>query len=269
MTVRICVIGNSHCAALAQAWKDVSPQIAQRFSLTFFASRISHLAHLRPDGWHLRPGTQRLATKFRVSSGGLETVEVDAYDAFVLVGCGLGVDLEQIAAQGTPVSLLRYGRTKVVVSEACFDAAVACYMRSRALFDVLKSLRSVSHKPALIVAAPYLSERVLDIEPFASMAQYRDSAFLATLVARCRRSADAAAAEHGCEVVWQDPVTVAAPGFTRLDYGMDRPREQDEDEGGLADIRHCNPKYGALALTRILARLAALLATSTVHADAL
>ncbi len=86
--MRICVLGNSHVACLKQGWDHVGARYPD-LKVTFFASRQEGLKALRRDGDSLTPGNAALAKDLAFTSGGLDRVELAAYDVFLVHALGL------------------------------------------------------------------------------------------------------------------------------------------------------------------------------------
>jgi hypothetical protein len=200
------------------------------------------------------------AQKLAYTSGGKDRIDVDAYDAFVLVGSGFGVDVPKFLELGGTVDFLSWGPVSPLLSRACFSAAIEAVLDGSLLINLLRMIRAISQTPPILIAcAPYLSERVLDDAPLSEDARLRDPKFLEPLVATGRAAAERVAARHGSEIVWQDEATVAMPGFTKLEYGLNPARFAMKGfKPPEFDSRHGNEDYGILMLNRILARLDAI-----------
>jgi hypothetical protein len=256
MAFSICFIGNSHVAAIKQAWTNRAPRLSDGCSLTFFSAQNRLMTHLEREGRALVPQTDALAEKLRYTSDGIERIEVDDYDIFVLTGSGFGVDLERILELGGTFSYLPWGPVEPLMSQNCFDSVIAAALRDSLLIGLLGKIRAIAHKPVLIVAAPYLSERVLAGEKLSGNARFHDPQFLGPLVARCRASAESVAAESGCEIVWQNEETVAMPGFTKAEFGLNPVRfAMHGQRSPPVDRMHGNEDYGFLVLMAVLRRL--------------
>ena len=257
----VCFIGNSHIAALKLAWTNRAPKVASGFSATFFSAQNRLMGHIEVKGRALVPGRGDLADKLAYTSGGVKSIEVDKYDAFVLVGSGFGVDmLKLVEIGGTPAHLRWKKDIEPLMSQACYDEIFAQILRDSQLVTVLRMIRSIAPAPALIAAAPYLSECVLEEEPLDTDRRFHEPEFLTPIVARCKQVAGKVAAELGCEVVWQDDATVAErAGYTKLDYGIGAARfSMHGGKSPVSDRRHGNEEYGALLLGHVLKKLDAM-----------
>jgi len=84
---RLCLMGNSHLAALKLGWdrlRDAHPDVA----VTFFGSRGAGVCKgMRLEGGALVPSAQDLVN-FRWTSGGLKEIRLEDFDCFALVALG-------------------------------------------------------------------------------------------------------------------------------------------------------------------------------------
>ena len=106
--MKICVIGNSHVAAIKRAWDEVSCDHPSH-ELYFFASPGSHLQQLELVGSDLVPKAKGLAENFAFTSGDKTKIELDIFDIFLI--CGL--DFE--------IPLLDMRLSRAVLDQTCQD----------------------------------------------------------------------------------------------------------------------------------------------------
>jgi len=88
--MHICVIGNSHIAALKLGWDEISKNFPH-IDLRFFGAPSNALKDLTVSGSRLLPGNEKLAKMLQVTSGGDPVVEVGDYDAFLFYGLGFTI----------------------------------------------------------------------------------------------------------------------------------------------------------------------------------
>lgn len=89
MTLRGCVLGNSHLSAVRSAAADPA-HIPAGVAIDFIGSAQSGLADVALDGQHLiatSASTQKDFQRF----GGVEAIDLTRYDFFMLVGLGLNL----------------------------------------------------------------------------------------------------------------------------------------------------------------------------------
>ncbi len=255
----ICIIGNSHIAALKQAWTNRKPPVARDSAVTFFAAGTHLLPHLKVEGRVLVSRNADLAEKLIYTSGGLDRIAVDRYDIFVLVGMGFGIDIPRLCSQVGMAEHLKWGPIEQVLSRAAFDSMMEASFENSASIALLDKIRSISAAPTFIYAAPYRSEKVLEETEYCGQPRLRDPVYLESVVTRCQDIAGRVAACHGVDVLWQNPSTVSVPGFMKIAFGM-QPLRFTMKGFGLPeyDGKHGNEEYGFIALMDILHRVNAL-----------
>jgi hypothetical protein len=89
MTLRGCVLGNSHLAALRFAAADCA-DLPSGVALDFIGSAQNGLADVALDGQKLRATSAATEADFQ-RFGNVSAVDLAAYDFFVLVGLGLNI----------------------------------------------------------------------------------------------------------------------------------------------------------------------------------
>ena len=89
MTLRGCILANSHLAALRFAAARPGA-IPTGFHLDFIGSGQAGLANTRVDGSKLRPTTPETAADFE-RFGGVCDIDLAGYEFFVLGGLGLTI----------------------------------------------------------------------------------------------------------------------------------------------------------------------------------
>jgi hypothetical protein len=251
----LCIIGNSHVAAIKQAWTNRAPAVASDFSLTFFSAQNKYMARLKLEGRVLVPDSEFLERKLSFTSDGISRIEVDSYDVFVFIGSGFCVDVEKICDDGSTIAGLKFG-LKNLVSRACFAAVVEARLRETLLVELVEKVSALSKAPVLLATAPYLSENALGDDTLRDDPRFRDHEFLTEIVAIGRAAAQRVAAQLGAEIIWQDDSTVGIPGFTKAEFGLNPVRfAMRGGKSPVTDRRHGNEDYGFLVLMKILRRL--------------
>ena len=256
--VRVCVLGNSHLAALRRGWD----QIAERFpahKLTFFGAPRNIMGDLVLDGRRLVPRTEKLLQKIRQSSGGLDAVELDHYDAFVLYGLQFGprrviqlyrthrpvsfewreplIDLPPLEARPGPVQ---------TIPEGLFDLAAQSGLRQSLAVRLAGQIRAASPGPIQLIAAPGLNEGLLDSGAWDGVLGSGDHTRLAE---RYRLLAGAACGPD---------VTLHFAPADQVVHGLFTRRERASGVVTATgpDLVHTDALYGAEVLQRALGALA-------------
>lgn len=244
----LCVIGNSHTAAVWQAWKSGAVAASAGFSMTVFASEANSIELDHRDR-SLIPANPIVRERFALTSGGKDRIEIDKYDAFLLVGLNWGVDLARTFARCKVVEHLANEPAEIVVSHACLVEIIRTQNSKAAALKFARQIRSDSTAPILIYPTPFRSEatRLEQNDPCLS-----DQALLDNIIPRCIAAVSELASEHGCEVFWQHPETIALPGMTKAEFaeGAVRLKELPERRN-----KHVNPEFAVLSLRTILQRL--------------
>ena len=257
MSFSICFLGNSHVAAIKQAWTNRSPAVAPGVSVTFFSAGTHLLKQLRLRDGIWMAGSEPLREKLAYTSGGPDSIALKTFDAFVLFGSGFGLDIPKFcdgydladvsgrAIEGTPLS------------RAAFAAMIEAQLENSIAVELIDTINSVSGKPVLLCAAPFLSERVLEEEEAVrSQKRFQDRAFLEFVVAAARTAGANIAARHRHDVMWQEESSIGVPGFTRLEFGTDPVRFAMKGfKIPPTDRKHGNEDYGLLMLNAVLRRL--------------
>lgn len=87
--MRICVIGNSHVAALKTGFEGLSSEARKGAKVDFFAARGNALKGLQLVGESLKSDSPQLKRSLTFTSGGSEAILIKNYDIFLLHGLEL------------------------------------------------------------------------------------------------------------------------------------------------------------------------------------
>jgi len=136
--MKICVLGNSHTASLKSAWDEIK-FLFPKIELIFFAAIGGELKHLKLENGIFIPRTTSVLRSIRVTSHGIDSVDINAYDIFLLYGLNFFVPS------------LDHSITSKVKKLTCLD------ILSSSLIKKLSSeIRSESSKPIFIGHSPQL-----------------------------------------------------------------------------------------------------------------
>lgn len=220
---RICFLGNSHLASLKLA-ADRDPRLIPGGQAAWFAGSASSMNGLKLEkGQNLVPRGDRLKAQMAAVSGGIDRIDLTAYDLFVIVGINLEYRIV-FGLFGTHclASDVARGRQagRAPVSASLFRAYLADIYATRPGKRIARQIRAVN--PAarvMILPAPYPSETILDHEASSkALAGLKGSDCFAEMAETHLAAATGAAAALEAELVPQDPATLAAPGFTMARY---------------------------------------------------
>jgi hypothetical protein len=130
-SLRLCVLGNSHAAALKTGWDDIKSGFMQ-CQLTFFASRGIGLAGLVLNGCRLVPSSPECLKDIAFTSAGKDAIGLDEYDVFVVYGLGLGLPRfdqrysSAVVGEGRADLLMRSLNTRIARLIRSASAAPIC-----------------------------------------------------------------------------------------------------------------------------------------------
>ncbi len=257
-TYAICVLGNSHTAALKRAWEKYAPAVAEGVSLTFFAAANAQLESLAFRDGMLVPLNSEIEAKLRLTSGGKNRIEIARYDAFILVSLGFGINVTKLCGDLGIAEHLKWGTAEHLLSRACFTAVIEAFLERCMAVQMTDRIRAISDGPVLVCPTPFLPESAARVLEMSEDPRFGNPGFLASTVALCREAAATLMARHRAEVVWQDDSTLARPGLTKPEFSINAARLNTENESPGEDERHMNENYGHLVLMRAFERLDAL-----------
>lgn len=229
--MRICILGNSHLASLKQGWDQMQP--VQGVSVQFFGSRQRGLQALDRVGTELRPRHAALARDLTFTSGGLDRIDLQNHDVFLLYGL-------MLALPG-----LQQGWSTAVKRQACKDTLG----RSLAA-ELLQKIRAASDRPIYLGHNPRPARRGQQALPAGSL-DYPQ------VFEHMRREVHAL----GATLLPQPEQTLEdnrwftrssySTGSVRLDVG-DRISAEQHPE---SDLEHMNADFGRRYLTQFLSGL--------------
>lgn len=232
MSLRLCIIGNSHIACLKTAW-DLMAQDRERLTCTFFGSPGGGMQELQRDGSRLRPASSKLKRDMKFTSGGKDIIRLDDYDAFLLVGLRF-------------FSPVFDRRLSAAVSEAALRESFGGTLARRIAADI----RGASSAPIFIGSTPRPLKAGVAAE---NDRCYMTAAEVSAALTRTFHS-------EGFRFVPQPAETMRSPWSTKAEFGTDAPRldhtkakvdaKFDRDDTG-----HMNTAYGRIYLEQFFEML--------------
>ena len=141
--IRLCILGNSHAAALKLA-SDGFCTANPDARLTFFAAVSRESKAMRVDGACYIPLTDELAAQFELTSGGQRRIDPARFDAFLLYGFG---------GRGVPDDKPKR------FSRAFREACILARLREDLLCQHMQALRQLTDKPVFAALKPLPSLR--------------------------------------------------------------------------------------------------------------
>lgn len=247
--MKVCVIGNSHLAAIKRAW-DLAIDDRAGVDGHFFGSSFKDSHRLEPDGGRL------------VASGGIghtppgvDAIAIDAYEAFLLVGLSTGLsNFVSVIAKHRTVST-DGAQAPHLVSDGAFDLAVRRSFESSAGASIASMIRSVSRTAPIVIMPSPLFRR--GITTMGSPLWRAAAPWLPRLELAWRKAVDEFAATNELIFDPQPEETVEDRFWTKDAYGLGSIRMSGgmTEERTEVEFRHMNPDYGLIALRSALRRL--------------
>lgn len=259
---RICLIGSSHLACWKLAWDETKAEYADKVSLTFFGASGRGLAEANISGRTLVPHKEKLLKFIKQTSGGRNSVEIDKYTHFVIVG--LEFSFSCVCSLFINFGLQRHLpiRPRIrLISSACLDQCLDDSLRKASALLLHKKLKSLTDHPIFIVPNPCVAEDA--VKPgwsgfgvsYADFAPVVEMGYMQDIYSIFERRAEKIASENELNLLMQDPHSMAFPGFTKSEYSR----------GGIGfvkasssprDVKHMNKAYGKLCLEQMLRAIA-------------
>jgi hypothetical protein len=239
---RLCVMGDSHTAALKAGWSDIADDHPD-LDVVFFGAGGSRLGDLTVEDGALVTSDKPLMKLLRYTSGGKDRID-GAYDGYIL--CGLALSLTNL----TPIvkCFRSEGESKdmrMALSDACYRACFVGTCRVSLMGQTLAKLRQISAAPAAVMVQPLPAPRPW----LKNLALAGDD----VIVARFMNAAMADMAQGF------DARFVAQPQETLDDSALTTDAVFFQDAvhmfGKPDDRRHANARYGTIMLKAALAAL--------------
>lgn len=255
---RVCVIGNSHIAAIKQAWDILSPEYPE-LEMAFFASGGMRLKALKAIDGKLIPSTKYLANRV-YSNTGANSIDPNQYDMFILAALGYGLTQIIFTAIDYRSDSMNTGQSsyKHLVSDECFKEAAIGKLDSMAVTSVLRELRSLSDKPIVLLAQPLPSARKLHRDKtghFKDLLNYGDK-----LMDIWKDYGRKLSKEYDVKIIYQPEVTVKEKFFTRGKFsgGVHLSKKLDDytRPAPKADMHHMNADFGKLMIKSAMRHIA-------------
>jgi len=261
MKGRLCVIGNSHIAALKLGWDalvaEAAPDWAE-IAPTFFGAPSDGMRHVTLEDGALVPTRAKIADHFRQISGGYDRIPLAGFDAFLLVG--LNVSSKRILRFYKNHAWVGLGGTegKGLVHPAFAADFMTERYGSTNMVDHARRIAEATGKPVLAVAEPHWAswarkapEGTADFGWDKALSAGDGAAIGEMFV----RAVTAALAPHAIFVP-QPAHTVEEGVMTRAKYNKEASR-LITGEGGGTDASHMNADYGRAVWQALAPELAA------------
>lgn len=255
--IRLCMIGNSHVAAMRLAWSaaapgypDIDAVIYGAHAKNLVTASISDDASLGCDGAPFWAFSKAGEPSRAIS------IPLGSFDRFVIVGCDFGpIDVFR-AYRRYSFSGLK-GRRRQLLTRDLFVRAVMQNVNESAALVLAELIGRTVSVPIYLVPTPlpaekgYLDPEKITMEPYQAASAAGDGEALMSVYDEiCTRLA-----ARGLTVFPQHPATMASPISTRQVYSensvrlrADRNLLHPED-----DYFHMNEDYGAIMWKEVAA----------------
>lgn len=263
--MRLCVIGNSHLAALKLGWEMIPERHAEA-ELVFFGSPLESMQDVIVEGRRLVAPTPLVGQRMKWLSGGLDFIDVDAYDVFFLHGLELKFADYFAHARKTPPSTGRRASADAV-RRAWAGMDVEPFF-STCPSAVLAAKLKPFGKRVLVSPAPFPSARLLDgafpqgVDFWLRQleADGTPTPALAGMLDAWRRGLSR------FDLLDQPAHTVVHGAFTHAGYSQGAKRFGASLDRAIADhdVAHMNAEYGRDVMLAALAKIAGLPAPAPI-----
>lgn len=225
--MKICIIGNSHIAALKMAWDTGLEKQFPNIEPTFFGARGRLLHDLVVKNGLLAPGSKDLGNSFALTSRGQRYIDPALFDVFLIYGFG---------AKLTKVLKKR--------SNAANPERIIDYWQNSGMLQVSRQIRAVTHKPVYCGLAPLEARK-------------KSTKGIKVYTKFVRRSTKMVFRPEGFTLVAQPPQTLTkrcatrkqfSAGSTRLKADPKKPKQRHPKRDSL----HMNARFGAIWLRSFL-----------------
>lgn len=242
---RVCIIGDSHLAAVKLGWPRISAEFPA-IAPTFFGAPITHLDDFVVRDGRLIAASETLEKFLHQTSGGKPVID-GAYGLYLV--CGMGASFPRAAAvfkrymarmardrQTIPLGQLPDQRLIRFCAQALAEAEA---------FKLLAKLRQITDAPIGVMGTPLPSAEKL-ATMFARIRLHLDEARTARIFAlafwRAAKDANATFLDQPAETLGETALT------THPDFFRNAVRMAAEGE----DQHHANSDYGAIVLRNAL-----------------
>ncbi len=234
----VCVIGDSHAAALKRAWPSVEADFPD-VRLDFFAAAAHYITSLTVRDDALVPTTEALRKRITRTSGGLETI-AGSYDCYLL--CGLDLRLGKVAEM-KKLRGMDARPSSTDPGEDIPSEELGLGVRATIAMRTLQMLRQITDAPVGIIPTPLpASDHPSRPTPHQGARRLQD-----VFLTACAK----VALEVQAQFIPQPSETLSDTGLsTRAEYARSPERlffQQDVD-----DYSHMNAEYGAIVLRNAL-----------------
>jgi hypothetical protein len=251
--MKVCVIGDSHLAAMKQGWENIAEEFSG-ISLTFFGAPAPLIEQIRVEDGAIVPTSSKTTRFFRHTSGGAARIDA-SYDRVLVCGMKFGFWRALVLYQ----HCRREDEGKderQPLSDACYARAIEDYLADTPCIATLGLLRGIGAGPVGIVPSPYPSE---ESRKPGSRELARARGDEARVARNYANAAEGLGRRLGFRPFLPPTALLASPLATKAEYARDSValmlKAKAHDAG---EYLHMNAAYGAAVLRAILPDILAL-----------
>lgn len=232
--MRLCVIGNSHVGALKLG--------CSAENVRFFGSHAATLKTLKSRDGQLVSDDPDVRHWLSITSGGLHYVPVNEYDAFIIVGCGLG-----FSSTSSIYAAHRLAEHTTAGEQVISNAALQCAVKGRVTQSLARRIadlvRQLTKADIAILPEPLPAKSVVQKQPWLKSNAIRQMLF------ELYR-------EHLALVphpILEQPSHTFVEHFTRTEFARGSLKMlQDSTPHPEAEPYHMNAEYGSAVMSEAL-----------------
>jgi hypothetical protein len=247
---RLCVLGDSHVAALKTGWDEIPEAQKAHLSVTYFGAQSQLLEGLEVQERSLITHSEHLSNKLAATSNGKTSIDVGDYDLFLIVG--LSLNLRRLMtgplSRHRTISYNTRAGNIYLISDACLMACANGVLGNSLAFETAEKLKSAGATRIAMIPQPAPSPQLLERDRggdlFREFLKNGDGPEVYRLFRDAILSLSKA---HSVEFVEQPLQTRQDGFFTKLEFstGSVRLTERFDSPHSNLDFGHMNGRYGA------------------------
>jgi len=250
---RICIIGDSHVAALKNGWDEIAPQYPH-VEVLYFAKPSTSLMEVVREGSCITLGTRK-GKRFLRKTFGYEELDTSGVDAFLCAGMMTGVH-GFIKMQLEHKLVGQTDEASQFVSEAAYLAAYRDIYKNSVLAHVARTLAGSGVSKGFVTLDPCRSAELLELGTWAAPVYE-------VLIAGGYGPKLSSLVKKAMEDILPDGFHYLPPLnemllddlLTRKEFSSGSVRLRSEREHSERDIKHMNAEYGKRVLTAMLEQI--------------
>lgn len=247
---RLCIIGDSHTAALKFGWDEIRDRHPD-VDVTFFAAPGGQTGDIVLRDGALVGRTPKIRERFTVASGGRDSIVLRDYDRFALVAMGIGLRTVLNLYTRHRLDSHRGYPAPMIASPMLFRELARAALRQANATRLRELITTQTDAPICHVPEPLPSEDLAKTEAYDASLR---AIFTGGFSDDCARIYGRLLAEiraDGTRVVTQPKETMRTLSTTRREYSVGSARVVGRQHGN-DECLHMNALYGEKLMSRLL-----------------